>query len=47
MLDRELEPEVMDDENEAADYDQMDHSEVNRIFVRDLLEESNVTWRSA
>ena len=36
-LERVLEPEVMDTEQEAIDYDAMDHSEVNRIFVDDLL----------
>ena len=34
---RMLEPEVMDSHQEAVDYDAMDHSEVNRIFVDDLL----------
>src|SRR4051812_33359744 len=38
-LERILEPEVMDSEEEAADYDAMDHSEVNRRFVDDLLAE--------
>ncbi|HEY0981894.1 MULTISPECIES: class I SAM-dependent methyltransferase [unclassified Schlesneria] len=37
MLERTLEPEVMDSEAEARDYDQMDHSQVNRIFVEDFL----------
>lgn len=37
MLTRVLEPEVMDTPAEALDYDAMDHSEVNRIFVADLL----------
>jgi ubiquinone/menaquinone biosynthesis C-methylase UbiE len=32
-----LEPEVMDSAAEAADYDAMDHSEVNRRFAADLL----------
>ena len=36
-LERILEPEVMDSAEEAADYDAMDHSEVNRRFVADLL----------
>jgi ubiquinone/menaquinone biosynthesis C-methylase UbiE len=36
-LERRLEPEVMDSAEEAADYDAMDHSQVNRIFVDDLL----------
>ena len=38
MLPRILEPEVMDTAEEAFDYDQMDHSEVNRRFVDDLLD---------
>lgn len=37
MLERVLEPEVMDTAAEAADYDAMDHTEVNRRFVDDLL----------
>ncbi|HLA83843.1 MAG TPA: class I SAM-dependent methyltransferase [Thermoguttaceae bacterium] len=37
MLPRVLEPEVMDSPSEAADYDAMDHAEVNRVFVADLL----------
>lgn len=37
MLQRVLEPEVMDSEEEAVDYNQMDHSQVNRIFVDDFL----------
>jgi ubiquinone/menaquinone biosynthesis C-methylase UbiE len=37
MLHRVLETEVMDSVEEASDYDSMDHSEVNRIFVADLL----------
>jgi len=36
-LERILEPEVMDSPEEANDYDAMDHSEVNRVFVDDLL----------
>lgn len=38
MLPRTLEPEVMDSADEAADYDAMDHAEVNRAFARDCLE---------
>jgi ubiquinone/menaquinone biosynthesis C-methylase UbiE len=38
MLDRILEPEVMDSAAEAHDYDTMDHSHVNQIFVSDLLQ---------
>lgn len=37
MLDRILEPEVMDTALEARDYDAMDHRAVNRLFVDDLL----------
>ena len=37
MLPRVLEPEVMDTPDEARDYDSMDHAEVNRRFVNDLL----------
>ena len=36
-LPRTLEPEVMDTEEEARDYDAMDHAEVNGRFVGDLL----------
>jgi ubiquinone/menaquinone biosynthesis C-methylase UbiE len=38
MLDRVLEPEVMDSAAEAHDYDTMDHSQVNQLFVNDLLQ---------
>ena len=38
MLSRVLEPELMDTAEEAVDYDSMDHAEVNRRFVDDLLE---------
>jgi ubiquinone/menaquinone biosynthesis C-methylase UbiE len=34
---RILEPEVMDAPQDAEDYDRMDHSAVNRVFVDDLL----------
>ena len=37
MLKRVLEPEVMDTPEEAVDYDAMDHTEVNRVFVDDFL----------
>jgi ubiquinone/menaquinone biosynthesis C-methylase UbiE len=37
MLPRTLEPEVMDTACEAHDYDAMDHSHVNRVFVDDFL----------
>jgi ubiquinone/menaquinone biosynthesis C-methylase UbiE len=37
MLKRVLEPEVMDSPDEAAAYDDMDHTEVNQRFVGDLI----------
>jgi ubiquinone/menaquinone biosynthesis C-methylase UbiE len=37
MLPRMLEPELMDTAEEAREYDAMDHREVNRLFVDDLL----------
>ena len=37
MLERVLEPEVMDSQTEAIDYDAMDHGEVNQKFVADFL----------
>src|SRR5688572_14738571 len=37
MLVRVLEPEAMDTAEEAADYDSMDHAEVNGRFVADFL----------
>jgi ubiquinone/menaquinone biosynthesis C-methylase UbiE len=37
MLERILEPEVMDSAEEARDYDAMDHSTVNHVFVADFL----------
>lgn len=37
MLPRVLETEVMDTLAEAVDYGAMDHAEVNRVFVADLL----------
>lgn len=36
-LTRVLEPEAMDSEEEASDYDAMDHSAVNERFCEDLL----------
>jgi ubiquinone/menaquinone biosynthesis C-methylase UbiE len=36
-LPRTLEPEVMDSEQEACDYDAMDHAEVNARFCDDFL----------
>jgi len=44
-LERILEPEVMDSPEEAADYDAMDHSAVNRLFVDDLLAAINSEFR--
>ena len=38
MIERILEPEVMDSVEEALAYDAMDHSAVNRTFVTDFLE---------
>ena len=38
MLERVLEPEVMDTAEEARDYDSMDHAAVNTRFCDDLLE---------
>jgi ubiquinone/menaquinone biosynthesis C-methylase UbiE len=37
MLNRVLEPELMDSEEDAREYDAMDHSKVNAQFVTDLL----------
>src|SRR5437899_4094656 len=37
MLPRILEPEVMDTGEEARDYDAMDHTAVNRVFIADFL----------
>lgn len=37
MLHRVLEPEVMNDRNEAVEYNEMDHKTINRSFVSDLL----------
>lgn len=37
MLSRVLEPEVMNSAEDAAEYDAMDHSAVNELFVTDLL----------
>lgn len=37
LLPRILEPEVMDSEQEARDYDAMDHRDVNAAFCVDLL----------
>lgn len=38
MLERRLEPEVMDTHEEATEYDTMDHSEPNGAFVQRLVE---------
>jgi len=45
MLSRVLEPEVMDTEDEAREYDLMDHSEVNRRFVSDFLAVHQEGWK--
>ncbi|GAB5405057.1 MAG: methyltransferase domain-containing protein [Aureliella sp.] len=37
MIERTLEPEVMDAPNEAIEYDLMDHSSANHSFIADLL----------
>jgi ubiquinone/menaquinone biosynthesis C-methylase UbiE len=37
MIPRVLEPEVMDTPDEARDYDEMDHSAVNRAFAADFF----------
>ncbi|RCS40658.1 class I SAM-dependent methyltransferase [Bremerella cremea] len=37
MIERILEPEVMDTPQEAMDYDDMDHAAVNELFVDDLI----------
>ena len=36
-MQRVLEPEVMDNLDEAVEYNEMDFTEVNRCFVSDLL----------
>ncbi len=43
ILERRLEPEVMDSAEEALDYDSMDHTEVNQRFVADLLAAGEVS----
>jgi ubiquinone/menaquinone biosynthesis C-methylase UbiE len=43
MLPRTLEPEVMDTSEEAEDYDAMDHAEVNRVFVSNLVEACQIS----
>ena len=37
MLPRILEPELMDSDDDAREYDAMDHAHVNEVFVIDLL----------
>lgn len=44
MLPRVLEDEVMDSPAEALDYDAMDHREVNRAFVADLIAAAHSSW---
>ncbi len=43
-MQRVLEPEVMDTEQDARDYDAMDHSGVNERFVRDFLALHRGPW---
>ena len=38
MLTRVLEPEVMDSDQDAREYDAMDHAAVNALFVTELLD---------
>lgn len=45
MLERILEPEGMDDEADAREYDAMDHDEVNRAFVEDLLTSEDIAGK--
>jgi ubiquinone/menaquinone biosynthesis C-methylase UbiE len=45
MLQRVLEPEVMDSTEDAREYDSMDHSAVNAVFVDDLLTAFNEALR--
>ena len=42
MLQRVLEPEVMDSLEEAISYDEMDHRQVNELFVDDLIKSGQV-----
>jgi ubiquinone/menaquinone biosynthesis C-methylase UbiE len=42
MLLRTLEPEVMDTDDDARDYDSMDHADVNTQFVQDLVAAGNI-----
>jgi hypothetical protein len=37
LLTRLLEPEVMGSDEEAREYDEMDHSAANALFCHDLL----------
>lgn len=45
LANRTLEPEVMNNFDEAVEYDQMDHAAVNRAFVDDLLKGGAVGQR--
>ena len=36
MIQRVLEPEIMDSPDDAVDYDTMDHDQINHLFVDDL-----------
>jgi ubiquinone/menaquinone biosynthesis C-methylase UbiE len=42
-LSRVLEPEAMDTADDAVEYDAMDHSQVNQVFVDDLVEAGEVS----
>lgn len=46
-LERILEPEVMDTEKEAQEYNDMDHSSVNQKFVQELLDFARTALESA
>ena len=46
MLSRILEPELMDSDDDAREYDAMDHAAVNMVFVNDLLRALSA-WRNA
>ena len=47
MLERVLEPEVMDTAEEARDYDSMDHAAVNTRFCDDFLQFATFGGRPA
>ena len=45
MIERVLEPEVMDDPKESLQYDEMDHLQVNQRFVDDMQKFAPVEGR--